>query len=438
MTDSEKILAAGCAAGAAAAAIPTAYALSRNLKRKPLGEHDFVRAENGGFVTECGEKIVFRGINLNDDIPNFEKYDLSPDSNNQQIFSSLESRFGRYGARELMKKHYDSFVSDGDLKTVQKLGANCVRIPLQYKLLCRKDNCKGDIDFEKLDKIVGKCRKLGIYVILDLHSAPGAQNMDSAFAGGEENAFFKSGKDGFEARNAAIRLWTQIAAHFCDEPAVAAYDLLNRPLNKMPQPPESIDILHKFYRRALKAIRAVDAKHTVIMQAAHGVETLPDAEKFKDENVAFGLYSHFHTTFETDALMNAINAKNGGIPFIICKVRAEENTDYVLSAFNDNNISWLFGDYKGNGINFVYGGNISPANLDVDKYDEIGEKWSKPVATKNFTENKELSKLLKAKYKDSFISLPEKVKKNKPKISVKFGKTTIIGVRKNADGKAGA
>ncbi|MBQ4625901.1 MAG: cellulase family glycosylhydrolase [Clostridia bacterium] len=430
MTDSEKILAAGCAAGAAAAAIPAAYALSQNLKRKPLGEHDFIRAENGEFVSECGEKVVFRGINLNDDIMNFEKYDLAPDSNNQQIFASLESRFGRYGARELMKKHYASFISDADLKKIQKLGANCVRVPLQYKLLCRKDNCKGDIDFDKLDGIVEKCRKLGIYVIFDLHCAPGAQNRDSAFAEGEESSFFKSGKEGFEARNAAIRLWTQVAAHFCDEPAVAAYDLLNRPLNKMPQPPESIDILHKFYRRALKAIRTVDARHTVIMQAAYGIETLPDAEKLGGENVAFGLYSHFHTTFETDALMNAINEKKGAIPFIICKVRAEENIDYSLTAFNGNNISWLFGDYKGNGMNFVYSADISPANLDIDKYDEIGEKWSKPVATKNFAENKELTKLLKAKYKDNQPSIPEKAEKSKPKISVKFGKTTIIGTRK--------
>lgn len=430
MTDSEKILAAGCAAGAAAAAIPAAYALSQNLKRKPLGEHDFIRAENGEFVSECGEKVVFRGINLNDDILNYEKYDLAPDSNNQQIFASLESRFGRYGARELMKKHYASFISDADLKKIQKLGANCVRVPLQYKLLCRKDNCKGDIDFDKLDGIVEKCRKLGIYVIFDLHCAPGAQNRDSAFAEGEESSFFKSGKEGFEARNAAIRLWTQVAAHFCDEPAVAAYDLLNRPLNKMPQPPESIDILHKFYRRALKAIRTVDARHTVIMQAAYGIETLPDAEKLGGENVAFGLYSHFHTTFETDALMNAINEKKGAIPFIICKVRAEENIDYSLTAFNGNNISWLFGDYKGNGMNFVYSADISPANLDIDKYDEIGEKWSKPVATKNFAENKELTKLLKAKYKDNQPSIPEKAEKSKPKISVKFGKTTIIGTRK--------
>ncbi len=428
MTGSEKIFAAGCAAGAAAAVIPAAYALSHNMKKKPLGEHDFVRVENGGFVTECGEKIVFRGINLNDDIPNFQKWDLPSNANNQDIFFSLESRFGRYGAKELLKKHNENFITDADLKFVHKLGANCVRVPLRHKTLCRKDNCKGDFDFDRLDKIVEKCRKLGVYVIFDLHSAPGYQNHGSACAQDEKSIFFSSGKEGFEARNAAIRLWAGVAAHYCDEPAVAGYDLLNRPLHFIPNQSENIDVLYKFYRRALKAIRAVDARHTVIMQIPDGEEALPEIGA---ENVAFGLYSHLNTSFETDAMINRINNATSKIPFILCKVRAEENADYLLSALNADDISWIFGDFKGNGANFVFSGNISPANLDVDKYDEIGEKWSKPVATKNFTENKELSKLLKSKFRVNLLAKPEKTEK-KPKIAVKFGKTTIIGTRKKS------
>lgn len=427
MTESEKILAAGCAAGAAAAAIPAAYALSQNLKRRPLGEHDFLRAENGGFISECGEMIILKGVNLNDDIFNFQKWDLPDNANTQDIFASLESRFGRYGAKELLKKYNENFISDSDLKFVRKLGANCVRIPLRYKTLCRKDSCKGDFDFDRLDKIVEKCRKLGIYVIFDLHSAPGYQNHGSACASGEESVFFKSGKDGFEARNAAIRLWAGVAAHYCDEPAVAGYDLLNRPLHFIPKQSENIDVLYKFYRRALKAIRAVDSRHTVIMQVPDGVDALPETN---GENIAFGMYSHMSTTFETDAMINAVNTRKGNVPFIVCKVRAEDNTDYILSALNENGVSWIFGDFKGDGANCIFSGNISPALLDTDKYDEIGEKWSKPVATKNYTENKELTKLLKSKFKDSVLQKPEKQENKKPKIGVKFGKTTIIGVKK--------
>ena len=419
MTESEKIFAAGCAAGATAAAIPAAYAISQNMKRKPLGEHDFIRAENGGFISECGERVTFRGINLNDDILNFQKWDLSSDANTQDVFSSLEGRFGRYGAKELLKKYNENFISDADLKFIGKLGANCVRVPLRHKTLCRKDNCKGDFDFERLDKIVEKCRRLGIYVIFDLHSAPGFQNHGSACAQNEESVFFNSGKEGFEARNAAIRLWTGVAAHYCDEPAVAGYDLLNRPLHFIPDQAEKLDVLYKFYRRALKAIRAVDARHTVIMQIPEAEEGLPE---IKEENIAFGFYSHMNTSFEADTLKNKTKSSEE-IPCIVCKVRAVENTEYILSALNEGDISWVYGDFKGNGAGCVFSGSISPANLDADKYDEIGEKWSKPVSTKNYTENKELSRLLKSKIKENSLPKPEK----KPKIGVKFGKTVIIG-----------
>ena len=49
----------------------------------------------------------------------------------------------------------------------------------------------------------------------------------------------------------------------------------------------------KLYKRIYKAIRNVDPDHIVIMQAANLPETLPEAEGMT--NVAYGLYSHFHT-----------------------------------------------------------------------------------------------------------------------------------------------
>ncbi len=433
MTDNEKIMVAGLTAGAAAATVPAVYGYVKATARQPITDRDLLRVENGSFVSECGAKINLRGINLNDDLFGFAKDDLDKNSADYDVFAALESRFGVYGARLLVNKYYENFITPSDIKKVAKLGANCVRIPLRYKYLLSKENCKGDIDFTNLDKIIEKCRKSGLYVILDLHSAPGFQNTDSACGKGDESVLFSSSKDGFEARNATVRLWAQIAAHYKDEPAIAAYDILNRPLNGIAEWEKNLDTLHKFYRRLLKAIRTVDEKHIVILQAAGAPETLPDCEKFKGENVAFGLYSHFHTTYETDALLNSVKAlTNGGIPFVVCKLRAEENLDSSLEALNDNNISWLIGDYKGEGFKaaYLYGGSVPEANLAVDTHDEIGEKWSKPLATKNFTLNKEMATILKKAFKGALISEGNKEKAEKtktPKIKMKFGSKLIYG-----------
>lgn len=437
MTDSEKILIAGCTAGVAAAAVPTVYGYIKATAPKPLTEEDFLRTENGGFVSQNGAHHVLKGINLNDDLFYFTKEDLDKNTNAYDVFGALESRFGRYGARQLVKKHNEGFITPADLKYIRKLGANCVRIPLRYRYLYRKENCKGDIDFERLDFLVEKCRKLGIYVIFDLHSAPGFQNASSSCGKGDESILFNSGKDGFEARNAVIRLWAQIAAHYKDEPTVAAYDLLNRPLHFSADWDEKLETLHKFYRRIYKAIRNVGDNHIVIMQAPFDPDTLPHENEFHADNVAYGLYSHFRTTFETDSLVNSIRSlKSRNVPFVICKIRSEENLDYSLTALNDTGVSWLYGDFKGCGDTFAYlfNGNISPADLSEDSYETIGEKWSKPLATKNFAENKETSKILKRafKYGEIRTAAPKSEDKNNFKFKVKFGFNIVKGMNKTA------
>ena len=128
------------------------------------------------------------------------------------------------------------------------------------------------------------------------------------------------------------------------------------------------------------------------MQAPFDTDTLPPENEYHNDNIAYGISSHFRTTFETDALINGIcSLGSRNVPFVVCKIRSEENLDYSLTALNDAGASWLIGDFKGCGNNFAYlfNGNISPADLTYDSYETIGEKWSKPIATKNFTENKD-------------------------------------------------
>ena len=429
MTDSEKIMIAGCAAGAAAATVPAVYGyLKASAAAKPIADTDFLHTENSDFVNENGIVTALRGINFNDDIFYFAQADAESPKG-YDVFYALEKRFGSYGARQLALKYYENFISPSDVKLIKKLGANCVRIPLRYKYLCKKDNCRDDIDFEQLDNLIGKCRKAGLYVILELHSAPGYQNTDSACGSNDKSILFESGKEGFEARNSAIRFWLQVASHYKDEPTVAAYDLLNRPLSRIADWESRVDTLNKFYKRIIKAIRTVDERHIIITEAAGTPDTLPLSTDIP--NVAYGFYSHFRTSFETDALLKCVrNYKSNGIPCIVCKIRAEENLASSLTALNDGGVSWLVGDYKGSGLKsaYVYGGSVPEADLMLDSYDEIGQKWSKPLATKNFTENTEMTAVLKDAFRyGSVLVLPEGKTKKKPQIKVRIGSKLIVG-----------
>ncbi len=410
MTENAKVLTVTCAAGAAFAVAPTVYGVIKNSLPKPISDADRLRIENGRFLTEGGKSAILHGMNLNDEIFFCERNSEKVSETVEEIYLGLEKRFGSYGARTLINEYNNAFISESDLKHIRKLGANCVRIPLRWYLIFRKPDCRGEPMLERIDALVEKCRKLGLYVILDLHSAP--------------NGIFESGKEGFEARNAVVRLWSRLAAKYKNNPVIAAFDVLNRPLAG------NNDTLHKLYARVFKAVRNIDESRILIMEAAGDVDSLPELKKYVNSGVAFGLYSHFHTTFETEAMVRSISAmKKSGIPLVVCKIRSDETWNYSLGKLCGEGASWLVGDYKATaGMCRLFKGETEYADLENESYDELTAKWKSAPLTKNYTENKELAKTLKNYF--ACGEPAEKEKMLKPELKVKFGFNIIEGVKK--------
>ena len=83
-----------------------------------------------------------------------------------------------------------------------------------------------DLGFELTDSLVKWCKERQMYVILDLHAAPGGQGYDAAISDYDRRShpFGKASKTGTK--------WLPLEAHrraLRDEPWVAGYDLLNEP-----------------------------------------------------------------------------------------------------------------------------------------------------------------------------------------------------------------
>ncbi|KAK9418889.1 putative Glycoside hydrolase family 5 domain-containing protein [Seiridium unicorne] len=111
--------------------------------------------------------------------------------------------------------------------------------------------------FTTLDRIIQRCAKYNLYVILDLHSAPGGQNQDWHSDSGINKAFFWEFKD-FQDR--AIDLWLELAKRYRGNPFIAGYNPLNEPAD--PEHTRLVD----WYTRVEKAIRAVDPDHILFLE----------------------------------------------------------------------------------------------------------------------------------------------------------------------------
>ncbi|KAL5332330.1 glycoside hydrolase superfamily [Aspergillus crustosus] len=157
------------------------------------------------------------------------------------------------------------FFTEADAALFASLGLNCIRVPFNYRHFI--DDTNPDVlkedGFKWLDRVISLCRAQNIYVILDLHAAPGGQNQDWHSDSGLGRATFWEFKD---HQDRAIKLWQEIAARYAGEPVIAGYNPLNEPADpSLTEAGNHGARLLAWYRRAESAIRSVDPDHILFL-----------------------------------------------------------------------------------------------------------------------------------------------------------------------------
>ena len=185
---------------------------------------------------------------------------------------------------------------------------NCIRIPFWYRNFLEADlawinGCDGrnsvttNPGFLRLDWAINQAKRNGIYVILDLHGAPGGQSMDHSCGTLGKNELWTNQ----QYEQAAAELWKSIAIRYKDEAAAAAYDLLNEPQNNSGYkganswPPGSERAVYetvRMYDRLYREIRAVDSDVIIMMEAIWHLRHLPNPNLiYSGPPVFFGMLS---------------------------------------------------------------------------------------------------------------------------------------------------
>ena len=122
-----------------------------------------------------------------------------------------------------------NYVTEADIARIAELGFNSVRPALNARLFLTEGDSAAYVEegFQLLDNLVGWCRTHNLYVIIDMHGAPGGQtgaNIDDS--PNDQPELFTDKKN----QDRLVDLWVKIAGRYQNEPTVAGYDLLNEPL----------------------------------------------------------------------------------------------------------------------------------------------------------------------------------------------------------------
>ncbi len=243
------------AGGIAAAVGPFAGMTAVSKLDKSFGEDDFVTVLDGVPVTAGGNALDLSPVEADDYLFGCRSgYEVITGA--REAFETIGARFGEYGAREVFGKSFESALSPADLKEIVKSGFNCIVIPVRSFLLFKDEKInKKSLRVKRLDKVIKKCSKSGIYVILSLCDAPGFDPARGDFS------VFGEGRDSLSKRNYIVKLWEKLALHYKDEPAVLAYGLLNTDCIDTEKYGEVFDSL---YTRTEKAIRETGDRHILL------------------------------------------------------------------------------------------------------------------------------------------------------------------------------
>ena len=345
-----------------------------------------------------GDVVPLRGVNLGSWLL-MEGWMCPMDSSGlvdqYSVLQTLNNRFGVTMQESLIKTYQETWITTNDLDNIRALGMNCVRLPFWWGNMQRLDGTWRADAFEKMDWMISNAWQRGIYTIIDFHGLPGGQSMSDSTAHAGQNQFWSN--PAFQTQTSMI--WSNVAAHFAGNPAVAAYDLMNEPFGAPSQA-----AIWSAYSNLYQVVRAVDPDHIIIMEgcwSGGGLhwewDVLPPPSQFGWTNVVYSMHAYAGTITangekaETDKQLNDYAShQSWNVPCFIGEFNnhgIEEAWPYSITNFNQNGMSWNNWAYKatagsvGNswGIYDPTGPSSSwPAkpNLQSDSITTISNKWS--------------------------------------------------------------
>ena len=362
-------------------------------KEEPVQKLTFLRTSGQYMVNETNDTILLRGIGLgNWLLPEGYMWHFGEAGDRpRKIEKIVEDLTSPEFNQKFWKEFRKNYITEADIKRIKELGYNSVRPALNARVFMTEGDTAVFIEenFALLDSLVEWCEKQQLYVILDMHGAPGGQtgqNIDDS-PNNEPELFMNPV---FEHR--LTRLWMKLVERYKDNPVVAGYDLLNEPLPENTGAAEKYKhLLMPMYKRLTEQIRTIDQKHMIILEGYNWSNNWSEFTEVFDDNVVHQF--HYYCWSNPDNL-NDISyflqeRERLGTPVWVGETGERNPVIYfgTTQYFEYNNIGWSFWPWKKINNRQVLYSVKEPEGYDkIVEFSRGGEKPSKELAEKAFTQ----------------------------------------------------
>ncbi len=294
-----------------------------------------------------GNPILLKGINIgNWLVPEGYMFHFSKINSPQFIYFFFNTLVGPEEANKFWEEFRNNYITREDIHLIKSLGFNSVRIPFNYRLFITDYpfyELKG-IGYALLDSVINWCKQENLFVILDMHCAPGGQtgdNIDDSF--GYPFLF-----DSPLAQEHTAKIWKRLAEIYKDEEIIIGYDLLNEPIAHYFDTERLKPLLEPLYKKITSSIREVDTNHIIFLGGAIWDSDFSIFNKPFDDKLVYTFHKYW-TEPTQDVIQSYIDFRDRyDVPIWLGE--SGENTNEWINEFRivleKNNVGWCFWPYK--------------------------------------------------------------------------------------------
>ncbi|MDO7849982.1 glycoside hydrolase family 5 protein [Hymenobacter convexus] len=340
-----------------------------------LAQTPLLRADGPKIVDAQNREVLLQGMNLGGWLLQ-EGYMMKPGYGGTQ--GSVKKVLYQAGMSDaaverFYQRYRDNFITKADINFIAQQGFNCIRLPLHYDLFLTRQQravrngvIRGTVPYAEyvdklkqwqqagqlfqkpaqleairiIDKTLAWCAANKLYVVLDLHAAPGAQGTDSNIADALQPLDFWKEPVFQDMTNG---LWATLARRYKNDGRIALYDLVNEP-NNVPggNPP-----IQAMLERLINTVRGEGDQHLLLLEGngyGNNYNAIEKRTFTHQENLVYN--SHRYSILPKYPLSNALDATNpdanqlGAIANLL-RFRETQNVPVWVGETGENSAQWM-------------------------------------------------------------------------------------------------
>ena len=293
--------------------------------------------------------VILRGINLGGWMlqePYLFQFTGAADSQHE-FKEKLVDFIGQENTDNFYNSWYQNFVTEADVDSLASFGFNSIRLPMHYNLFTLPiedepvigENTWVDLGFSMVDDLLDWCESNNMYLILDLHAAPGGQGFGSDI--NDYNPNLPSLWESEENKNKTIALWGKIAERYSEEPWIGGYDLLNETHWDLGE-----NELRNFYIDVTEEIRLYDQNHIIFIEGNSYANDFSGLTPPWDDKMVYSFHKYWSYNDSLDWVTWIRNQYS--VPLWMGEGGENSNQWFTeaIKMFEDNYIGWAFWPWK--------------------------------------------------------------------------------------------